>query len=866
MGSLQTHPNLRRSWRSEWKTGLVLNQHNNTNNGHAGLASERYAAHKRISNFIRRNAMEPFEVSFSNRSTKFGHTSGYHAWFDERDRDWAERNDPLRSDHVAVLVDVDYYMREDTFAMMACPMAMLTFYPETPTGSNEECSWNISSGSASFTTVGGRTYEHKLWNWTSSDYVYAMSSARGGVVYTVDTYRVSTTHVVVLVNPTREFTTSEDGIPTCPRLERHGPLDGITVSGDDVVLTHGPLSIRLPASLHQQIHLRSTASKSQLGYGSIVQMLVSHGLSATDASAAAAFYAGTGYATNVPDARTLRTYTAFAVTSAGVPIINEDKQQTHVDVGDGPCVAQAFIPAKTKGNAAAAVVTRIHEVAKPVDESYPIDERMDEFISVVSEMTGVTRCGVAPLTMKELADSTSKASTAARINEVDSDAVYTGGLGLSVEVGAFVKDEAYAEVKDPRNISATDSSHLAHLASYTVAVKMLVLSNLFWYFPKRNPIEVARDLCGFIRASVLSVFETDFSRFDGTISARLRRAIEVKFYRFFCGQAAADLIEKEISGASCRTGGMKYDHLGTRLSGSPLTTDGNTLINAVVQFCAGRDNGLSPREAFAAIGPCYGDDGVTRHRNIVEVARKMGLTVKAVERCTDAVPHVGFLGRCYPAPREHDGSFQEPNRVFPRLSIVAKHPKLSSEDLFLAKCSSFALTDSNAPLLGPYCQAIMRLRGSPSDAAKAQTRSYLTDILGITSVSNSWPQIPHRGDGEVRDLYAKLLGVTRDELDTAEARVASATHARHLKHVISLNYPEATEVTRYYVEGECFVDFKPVCMRTNSCPGPISNEKSEHPRTPDEYKPQRPRRKSRRTDSPPQAQTAPARRQAGQRP
>jgi hypothetical protein len=138
------------------------------------------------------------------------------------------------------------------------------------------------------------------------------------------------------------------------------------------------------------------------------------------------------------------------------------------------------------------------------------------------------------------------------------------------------------------------------------------------------------------------IVETDASAFDATVGWQLR-SLEKRVYVSFFGAAVVKYLDSEITSTVATPNGNRYRPGNSRLSGSPLTTDGNTIMLAFVSYLAHRLVGLSPPDAYASIGPKYGDDsidsgGFDMHN---AAAKILGLSFKneTVEG------YVGFLGR-----------------------------------------------------------------------------------------------------------------------------------------------------------------------------------------------------------------------------
>lgn len=322
------------------------------------------------------------------------------------------------------------------------------------------------------------------------------------------------------------------------------------------------------------------------------------------------------------------------------------------------------VPANTQANAQAGEHLR-HEAIKNLMDKLP-----DNYARYAEEFVGhFPRAGVLPTCMEHIIlnqdGSLQKARNARALDD---------GGDTSCTVKAFMKKEAYTECKDPRNISAVSTGFQLELSRYTYAVKAQVLKDIHWYYPGRSLEGIAQALHALgVEAAKdgRMLAETDFSRYDGTISAALRKEVEFATYKQVLSADAwhgfHKLAIQELA-APASVGGRKYDPQGSRLSGSPLTTDGNTVISAYVDYCGNRLDGMDPAESWKCIGAHFGDDGVSRMNSSSKVASDLGLKLKLEER--DPRGRVGFLGRIFPLLASTPSSMQDPSRVWPKLTVT----------------------------------------------------------------------------------------------------------------------------------------------------------------------------------------------------
>ena len=321
-----------------------------------------------------------------------------------------------------------------------------------------------------------------------------------------------------------------------------------------------------------------------------------------------------------------------------------------------------------------------------------------------------------------------------------------------VHVDAFVKKEAYVADKAPRNISNVMVKHNVELSRHSYAFKDAVLKHQHWYMPAKSMIEIAEALSKFHTLHGPTLVETDFSKFDGTISTWLREHVEIASYAAVSPEAA-DLIRKELKAVATTATGFKYPVAGSRLSGSPVTTDGNTIVAAFVDYVAHREDGHDKHRAYACIGLHFGDDGVSRNTPSLErVATDMGLSLK----CLPKDSFIGFLGRIYPDPSTSLCSFQDPVRCWTKLTTLSGNvPEQDRLPRLRSKFRSYLRSDADTPFLGDYLRKWLEENPGPE-------KLELCDLPYLHRTAAEWPgmDMPEAA----RDYILSVLEMTDNEM------------------------------------------------------------------------------------------------------
>jgi hypothetical protein len=155
--------------------------------------------------------------------------------------------------------------------------------------------------------------------------------------------------------------------------------------------------------------------------------------------------------------------------------------------------------------------------------------------------------------------------------------------------------------------------------------------------------------------------------------------------------------------------GEKYNTGTKRNSGSAETSLGNTFVTALFCYIVLRECGMSPDDAFSALGIFGGDDGVSwfpSSKIAQEVADICELKLKLIRR--DPGQSVGFLGRFWVDPWASNRSFIHPARVLSKFHFAPTNdPNVKPDVLAWRKAVSLFATDSTTPIVGDLARRIL---------------------------------------------------------------------------------------------------------------------------------------------------------------
>lgn len=729
--------------------------------GHPNLAACRRGAHLALIQYIQSKGMVPYEVSASRRSEKMTGRVGYHEWFSARDHAYERRNhsiDPKR--HIIVGVDVDYYLDVPKMMVHMTPIMLYSFDPHNRTGSiGNEATWTTIGNTVHYDVAGGHCYKHELWDYGADDYVaYTVGPVRH--IFAVEKMQpfVESPHSVVILQPVCVVPYWQ--APEVHELRRRTMPSGVSVRGNTTRLVDGDLDVSMPSVFYEDLMARIVGSDyvsvNEINGWILNNPDVLAGMDRTKASRLASYLhrEHIGNARPAPVRHYSRDVMIRGVLEGGVGRSPVDDTGVHPLAG-----ATAFVPTRSRATEAAAVQTRLYNIANNTVPDAVIAGYIEEFV----ERMSATKLKAA--TEEETINRASRPSTRFGMIKARLNAFL---IGLTVRVKAFFKAESYASHKDPRLISPTDSFHQLAVSRITNRYKDAVLKAMPWYAPGLCPPDISAMVARFFRENP-NASETDFTRFDGTISEWISRNLVLAIYRrsFPEDQDLVDHLEREIKDTYATTAAGRYFPNGSRLSGSPITTDGNTIINAAVQYVGNRIGGRTPDVAFARIGIAYGDDGaVDNDCRVVEAARRLGLTIK-IEPCyVPARPYATFVGRVFPI-QGREGSFQEPLRALGKFGLVSRVSNVDPMSLLAARAFCYYVSDRNTPILGPLMRKIIDL--SPTNITDRLIQSVRPYIGRDVPLGNTWPGVDpsHR---PTRALVGRLLGAV-DNLATIEAKI-----------------------------------------------------------------------------------------------
>jgi len=693
---------------------------------HPIAAADRSAASNFVDRYSRAVGLQAFYYQRS-RADERNHRLGSRAWYWAKDFITQPEPMTLPERPLMVMVDVDQYVDMPKFLCdHPVPTLVYTFQPDQVSKVSTNYSYTFSQDDeVTYNVTGGGYYQHKVWNY-SADHFSAQKTFLGipykTAHYLVDRRQTSPDHELILLTPmctvrglgsilvmkwvfSRVLERLRVATPGGFARLRTSSLAGVKVSTGRV---GSYLSATIPVIDDDTIAAVARTSQYKL---TMPQVL--------------AFTRG-----DRPQASALLEYHQAKVPDVKIDVVcpvGQGARRYQFDPGNydptvrpsmvafmTPMVHEAFCPDRTVGNEVRCIEERVERFQRILEVP------MTTFISLT--MAEFAEQLIPPLS-KESLDPVDYDHVLMRQSRVTQRHILAQAEALEPNriVLAFQKNEAYAAVKDPRLISTINGVDKREYSMFLYSFEQ-VMKVQPWYAFGRKPKEIAERVVEVV-ATAQFVAMTDFSRFDGHGSTVMRELERQVLMRAFRPQYHAQLAELHKSQYNLRgfgRRGTRYETGYARASGSPETSLFNTFVNAFVSYLALRmtkgDNGLyyTPGEAYQRLGIYGGDDGLTADTPpdiLKKAAVNVGqeLTIEPIARGSMGVQ---FLARVY-SPDVWFGDLNSccdlPRQLGKLHVTIALNSKVTPVMKLLEKVRGFAMTDINTPIMGDFCQRVMRV-------------------------------------------------------------------------------------------------------------------------------------------------------------
>jgi len=650
--------------------------------------------------------------------------TGSRQWYWAKDTNVENQDDlPLPSD-MKFLCDVDYYVdMPELLVEEAKPILMYTSVPVEAAMTGQEDSSTCFSENGVFNTLvaGGGGYRHLLWNYGFDSLAARRKNFLGltteMVTYAVERKQVSERRQVVLLAPIKVFrgfaaVIADWIIAGHPRLDRLNPVvtvrDGskfirLRIQRRDgmYVSTARPdsfLSATVPAVIDDTI-----AGVARLSVTNIMMPTVASWVGPENKAAAVVLteYHRLAAPSVIP--------TVFPV-ETGVRAYQYDppnfdqEARPKLQAFMSPIVHGAHCPVFNKAGEQAAVDGRINGLKQPEPKKMKFRSRCaDEFADLV--LHGVV---LEPVDYEFV-----EAKQTRPAQKLSLAKAVLSGPFLARVIRCFGKSESYSDVKDGRIISTFNDADKLDMAMFMHALSEHC-KQFPWYGPGKTPLEIATRVMEICRDAMF-VNLSDWKRMDGCITYTMRDCVD----RRICMKAFVnhrpkmnELLKTNSDNRGVTPTGVSFDQGPAQGSGCSGTSVLQTLRSAFATYLAFRKLGMSPLDAFRALGIIFGDDGVNANLPLAALewsAKATGLRMDAsvVDR---GFPGVNFLARDY-SPAVWEGSLDsmcDIKRQISKFHTTVRLPdNVSPIDKLVEKSMGYLATDSNTPIIGELCRKVL---------------------------------------------------------------------------------------------------------------------------------------------------------------
>lgn len=707
---------------------------------HKDSAEERNSATIGLVETVEQLGYTPYHISPSKREAeqqgcrKYYHLRDFgverppneRGFFDFLKRVIGHKND-ITDEHMLVMVDVDYYADINYWASFKRPILCYTFVPETVAGKAHDAMFTIVGDEVQYTVNGGSTWSHPLWNY-QNDYMWVprkphtwygkcwasflslFNRVPGAEILVIDQMKISKHRRFVTMIPVGTIKWWMDPSKYGMQLKRMKFQDGdynacrylteepyISISRvGDITSVEVPLKTYEPCLESYRLGKDDYVSNTERKIKSGISAAIVHGYMRAQCKH------HTTHIVHMPGE-----LAPHYVALRDDPLLELQKKYARTFASGPLGLASAVYPSEQRENDEECVEQRI---VKPNAEAERKLRRQPQarFSAYASEFARIMvpdkiRGTGVPWEAERVALQQPRPTQAVKRRSVKFL------VNEHFKVTPFQKREAYPVASAPRNISAVSPLHNLKLSGYTYAFKEDVLKKKKWYMPCLSGRRIAMRGQKWLQAHDV-IYETDFSKFDGTVTSWARR-VEFSIYKRWVSKPYLNELDKllndELHNEVRTKYEVKYQTNGTRLSGSPLTTDGNTILNAFVTYCAQREDGYSPEDI--TYGLYYGDDSIvpaiTSLRTLERTSDFLGfkMTARAVKRGEP----ITFLRRVFPDWWSTPTSFAD---------LISALGKINStvdtvSDIDQAgwnKVTGYLVTDAHTPFLSEWCKCYLR--------------------------------------------------------------------------------------------------------------------------------------------------------------
>jgi len=666
-----------------------------------------------------------FSVSSSKQEESLG-VDRLRNYYVAKDLQYEYIHKKVKDHHMVTMTDVDYYVKMSDY-LQGNTVAISTFIPSRVCGTTEDASYTIDENNQVVMHVnGGGKYVHELWNF-ETDHL-TIDFWWGSVLYLVEKFRFSEDRFVVVFIPIRKVYGPFAWLLPGARLfrrkfvtngyahVRYHTIVPKNILQDDLAVRHsiGRLnsfdSVTVTDSLLQTMYTRLRLSKTP--QVSDLERLVRN---AGDSSISDPVFAATilfdFYKANTNFfAYSYSPISCYAESQDGYqslkPLVTEDGKAVTRRIMK-PICDDGYHPLRSHNNEHAFVDGRIKNV-KNLTPTHKIPPRywvyMSEFVDL---LVGHHRGTLTPLSHEEMMVHVANRGPNA-VRRVEDENFFSDN---SAFIKSFQKAESYGKLTDPRGICTLPVAHNFRLGQFTYPFSEHIMKEQKWYAFGSHPQEIGtrlQDIC----LNEEKITSSDIAKNDGSVpffSHCLDNACYTAAYATRYHSEITRMLQGETRTKAVTQTGVKVDIDNMTDSGSSITSDKNSRLNACVGYCALRDESLTKKEAYKKLGLYGGDDGNNRGVSAAAICRafaNIGMLSTAVD--IPIFSPVPFLGRIFLNPWATAESVHDVRRALSKIHLASAPATIPDDLILVRKATGFQVTDPLTPLLSNFCAAILR--------------------------------------------------------------------------------------------------------------------------------------------------------------
>jgi hypothetical protein len=745
-----------------FRTTIVPHVHQQDNHQHSAEAANRAKAMSYFVTAAANCGYKPYVYQMAKRDIEAGY-EGRMIPTTSKELTLRPRNDKIRPHHAIIMIDCDYKddKLEKFLAKHNNPVLIYTSLPDTAGGTNDATSHTFNEKGELVELVSQTLFKHKIWNWTI-DTLHAQKTfwkiRNKSTTYKVELRKIAYNRVIVCLFPMQHYglvgTQLSKNIIT-DRLERLNPVN-------DKVIT-----------------MQVTDKNDELKYSiSRVNTFTSVDVTVTEYEALCAVSRRNDMTpftvqSYIPDLEKTKAailselinpkFEMERIPRVIKPIYGvqnyrftrvyqyEDAKPSLVSFMS-PFSERCFAPTQSLANTALAAKERVTDLQNNVFSMKaatitPFQRQLvNDFLEMLEwtydkqgEKIENVKNKLHPVELEDV-EKQQKRPTQRRIIRT---AVVLGDIKLK-KVRNFLKKEAYSEVKPPRMITTYNPKQKVEWSQYMQSLAMH-LKKLPWYAFGKTPKDVAGRVADICSESKLMA-GTDFSRMDGHISEKVRKEFELRLMQHLFHPVHSEEIAKLHSRnyntkASTFPQHISYEAGFSRGSGSPETSNFNSLLSAFIAFCTlmtqvNEDGTKHTKEsAWKKLGLFGGDDGLQGDisgTNFAKVSSEWGQKAKITVWKKGEVG-VQFLARDY-GPQvwygDPDSCCDLPRQLRKIHTMVNKG--MDPKEMLVLKSLAYYLTDGNTPIIGDFVTKVSEIVG----------KKFADNIVDHREVASWWAQYP----------------------------------------------------------------------------------------------------------------------------